>query len=212
MRPRTGTAGTWPGAPAARAYRSSDDVGPGAAHDLLALLVLGHRFEHVELPPVLLAEVLEGGRRGDQVARAHGLAPHELLTAVDHAHEVDGDLRVEDRRPDRAGRVDDREHRRRDDVAKAGALGRAAVEVDLVGLAYGVCVFADLFAPDFVLVRWEGLSDGRHAARHSTSCRWWRRRRGRARRGTPPAAPRCGRPASSASCLPSASRAACAYA
>src|SRR3954453_2133372 len=104
MRPRTGTAGTWPGAPAARAYRSSDDVRPGAAHDLLALLVLRDRLEHVELAPVLLAEVLEGRRGRDRVPGAHGLRPDELLTALEHPHEVDADVVVEDRGPDRPRR------------------------------------------------------------------------------------------------------------
>src|SRR6187399_1290758 len=98
MRPRSETAGTCRGL---RAARSSDDVGPGSADDLLAVLIRRDRLEHVELPPVLLAEVLERRLGGDRVARADGLRPHELLAAVDHAHEVDADLRVEDRRPDR---------------------------------------------------------------------------------------------------------------
>src|SRR3954454_18710343 len=120
MLPRNGTAGT---CRVSRAARSSHDVGPGSADDLGAVLVLRHRLEHVELPPVLLAEVLEGRLGGDGVAGADRLAPDELLPTMDHAHEVDPDLRVEDRWPDRAGRVDDREHRRRDHVAEAGALG-----------------------------------------------------------------------------------------
>src|SRR3954449_12611320 len=95
---RSGTAGT---CRVSRAARSSHDVGPRAADDLGAVLVLRDRLEHVELPPVFLAEVLEGRLRGDRVAGADGLGPDELLTAVDHAHEVDADLGVEDRRTDR---------------------------------------------------------------------------------------------------------------
>src|SRR3954468_11945434 len=105
MSPRCGTAGACPGSPAARAFRSSDDVRPGAAHDLLALLILRDRLEHVELAPVLLAEVLERRLGGDRVPGAHRLGPDELLAAVEHPHEVDADLLVEDRRPDGARRV-----------------------------------------------------------------------------------------------------------
>src|SRR3954470_4534291 len=165
MRPHSGTAGTCRESPAARGYRSSDDVRPGAAHDLLALLVLRDRLEHVELAPVLLAEVLEGRRGGDRVSGAHGLRPDELLTAMEHPHEVDADLLVEDRGPDRARRVDDGEHRRSDDVAEARVTGGLAVEVDLVRLADRVRVFADLLPPDLVVERRVGLADhlsGRH--------------------------------------------------
>src|SRR3954470_22788972 len=132
MRPRSGTAGTCRGG---RAARSSHDVGPGAAHDLLALLVARHGLEDVELAAVLFAEVLERRCGGDRVAGADGLAPGELLAAVDHAHEVDPDLAVEDRRTYGPGRVDDREHRRRDDIAEAGRSRCVAVEVDGVRLS-----------------------------------------------------------------------------
>src|SRR5437870_10941560 len=120
MRPRSGTAGTCRGSPSAR---SSHDVRPGAVDDLLTVLVLGNRLEDVELAAALLAEVLEGRLGRDGVAGADRFAPDELLAAVDHAHQVDPDLLVEDRRPNRAPRVDDREHWRRHDVAEACVLG-----------------------------------------------------------------------------------------
>src|SRR3954454_8532869 len=105
MRPRNGTAGT---CRVSRAARSSHDVRPGAAHDFLALLVAGDGLEDVELAPVPLAEVLERRLGGDRVAGADGLGPGELLAAVDHAHEVDADLLVEDRRADPAGGTEER--------------------------------------------------------------------------------------------------------
>src|SRR3954454_12551732 len=157
MLPRNGTAGT---CRVSRAARSSDDVGPGSADDLSAVLVLRDGLEHVELPPVLLAEVLEGRLGRDRVAGADRLRPDEFLPAMDHAHEVDADLLVEDRRADRAGGVDDREHRRRHDVAEARVPCSRTIEVDLVGLPHGVRVLADLLAPHLVLVRRELLADG----------------------------------------------------
>src|SRR5215212_1893485 len=75
-----------------------------------------------------------------------------------HPGELDAHLGVEHGRADRAGRVDDREHRRRGDVAKARLGGRPAVEVDGVVLADRVDVFADLLAPDLVDVRVVGLA------------------------------------------------------
>ena len=79
--------------------------------------------------------------------------------AVDHHREVDADLRVEDRRRHRAGRVDDREHRRRRHVAEARRLRLLAVEVDGVVLAHRVRVLADLLLAHLVLEGREGLAD-----------------------------------------------------
>ena len=86
----------------------------------------------------------------DLVARHDGLAPLELLAAVDHHREVELDLGVEDRRPDRRGAVDDCEHRRRQQVRVAGRAGRLEVHAHGVGLADRARVLADLLAPDRV--------------------------------------------------------------
>ena len=60
------------------------------------------------------------------------------------------DLGVEHRRAHRAGRVDDREHRRRGHVAEARGLGLLAVEVDGVVLADRQRVLADLLLAHLV--------------------------------------------------------------
>src|SRR4051794_6398606 len=129
---------------------SPHDVGPGAAHDLLAVLVARHRLEDVELAAVLLVQVHELRPGLDHVARAHRLAPGELLGAVQHPPEVDAHLGVEHARRDRAGRVDDGEHRRRDHVAKSRVARGVAVVVHRLGLADRVRVLADLLEPDLV--------------------------------------------------------------
>ena len=52
--------------------------------------------------------------------------------------------------PDRGRGVDDREHRRRDEVGVAGGARRLEVEVQRVGLPHRERVLADLLAPDRV--------------------------------------------------------------
>src|SRR2546423_6142600 len=98
------------------------DVGPDAAHCLLAVLVGRLRLEDVEALVVLLEDVDELGGGRDLVAGADRLAPNELLAPVNHGRDVDTHLRIEDAGGDRRRAVDDAEHRRRDDVAKAGGL------------------------------------------------------------------------------------------
>jgi hypothetical protein len=78
---------------------------------------------------------------------------------VDHAREVDPDLGVEQRRPQRGEAVDDREHRRRHDVVVARRPRGLDVEVQRVGLTDRQGVLADLLAPDGVLRGRIGLAD-----------------------------------------------------
>ena len=99
----------------------------------------------------------------DRVAGADGLAPDELLAAVDHHREVDAHLGVEPRAADGAPRVDDREHRRRGDVAEAGRLRLLAVEVDGVVLADRPGVLLDLLLAHLVLERRVGLARSRRS-------------------------------------------------
>src|SRR5437868_8816193 len=136
---------------------SSNDVGPRAANGLLTVLVARHRLEHEEVVAALLVEVLQLGVAGYRVACADGLAPDELLAAVEHLHQVDADLAVEDRRPHRAGGVDDREHRRRHDVAEPGLARGVPIAVDTRALSHRVRVLADLLEPDLVRERRPGL-------------------------------------------------------
>src|SRR5689334_10224042 len=99
---------------------SSNDVGPCAAHGLLTILVARHRLEHEEVVAALLVQVLQLSLGGYRVARTDRFPPDELLAAVEHLHQVDAHLAVEDRRAHRTGGVDDGEHRRRHDVAEPG--------------------------------------------------------------------------------------------
>src|SRR5436305_5935322 len=137
---------------------SSDDVGPDAANRLVAVLVARDRLEHEEVVAALLVDVGELDVGRDLVTGADGLAPDELLAAVQHLHQVDAHVRVEHGRPHRGRRVDDREHRRRHDVAEARGLGGFAVVVDRLGLAHRVRGLADLLAPDLVGTRRPGLA------------------------------------------------------
>jgi hypothetical protein len=77
---------------------------------------------------------------------------------VQHAHEVDAELGIEDARGHRAGRVDDGEHRRGDHVAEAGLLRGVAVVVHALALADRVRVLADLLEADLVDERRVGLA------------------------------------------------------
>ena len=79
---------------------------------------------------------------------------------MDHAREVHSHLGVEDRRAHRPAGVDDREHRRRDDVVKPRRAGRLGIEVQGIGLTHRVGVLADLLAPDRVGRGGVGLADG----------------------------------------------------
>ena len=63
------------------------------------------------------------------------------------------DLGVEQRRAHRPASVDDREHRRRDDIGVARRSGGVDVEVQRVGLADGRGELADLLAADRVVDR-----------------------------------------------------------
>src|SRR3954452_10413668 len=94
-------------APASRVAGSvisdpSHDVGPGTAHDLVAVLVARKRLEDVEALAVLLVDLGDLGERRDLIARAYRLAPLEHLTPVHHRREIDPNLGVEDARRDGA--------------------------------------------------------------------------------------------------------------
>ena len=65
---------------------------------------------------------------------------------------VDPELGIEEHRRDRPHCVDDREHRRSDDVRVARLAGGLDVEVQRIGLADRTRVLAHLLAPDRVCV------------------------------------------------------------
>ena len=79
---------------------------------------------------------------------------------MDHPGEVDPDLGVEKRRRHRRAAVDDREHRRGEEVGIAGRAGGLDVEVQRIRLADGVRVFPDLLAPCRVDQGRIALADG----------------------------------------------------
>ena len=77
---------------------------------------------------------------------------------MDHAGEVDADLGVEQRRPDRAAGVDDDEHRRGEDVVVAGLASGLGVVVAGVLLAHRGGELAHLLAPHGVAHGFVGLA------------------------------------------------------
>jgi hypothetical protein len=89
---------------------------------------------------------------------------------VHHAHEVEPDLGVEDRRRDRRTAVDDGEHRRSHHVAVAGGPRRLDVEVQRVRLPHGEGVLLDLLAADGVDDRRVALADRLGAYGHRGRC------------------------------------------
>ena len=111
-------------------------------------------------------DVLDAHGRLDLVARDDERAPRELLARVHEPREVDADLGVEHPLRDRGHRVDDREHRRRDDVVVARGARGLDVEVQRIGLADGARVLAHLLAPDRVGGRRVGLADDVEVHRH----------------------------------------------
>src|SRR6185437_1040974 len=179
---------------------SSDDVGPGATADLLAALVDRDRLEHVVAAAVGFGDVLHRCGGGDFVARHDGLAPLELLAAVHHHREVELDLGVEDRGPDRRRAVDDREHRGREQVGVAGRASRIQVHAHGIALADRPRVLADLLAPDGVGHGLVGLADRFGVDRHRAAGVYAHARAGgataasptRAARRRPPEAPPAG--------------------
>ena len=118
-----------------------------------------HRLEDEEAAAAPLGDVLDADGRRDLVAGDDERAPDELLPGVHEAREVDPDLGVEHPLRDGRHRVDDREHRRRDDVGVAGLARGLDVEVQRVGLAHGAGVLAHLLAPDRVHAGRIGLAD-----------------------------------------------------
>src|SRR6185437_10712273 len=179
---------------------SSDDVGPGATADLLAALVDRDRLEYVVAAVVGFGDVLHRCGGGDFVARHDGLAPLELLAAVHHHREVELDLGVEDRGPDRRRAVDDREHRGREQVGVAGRASRIQVHAHGIALADRPRVLADLLAPDGVGHGLVGLADRFGVDRHRAAGVYAHARAGgataasptRAARRRPPEAPPAG--------------------
>src|SRR3954451_20592242 len=145
---------------------SSDDVGPGSLDGLLPVLVGGDRLEDVEPLAVLLVDLLARRRRLDHVAIADRLVPLELLRAVQHRGEVDPDSGIEDGRPHRAGAVDDAEHRRGDQVAEPGRLGRIVIAMDVAPSPDRVRELADLLGTHLVAGGWPLLPDGVGLERH----------------------------------------------
>src|SRR5205823_194188 len=120
-----------------------------------------------------LAYVLDARRRGDLIACDDDGSPLELLAAVNHHREVQPDLGIEDRRPDRGCAVDHREHGGRDEIGMSRRARRIEVEMHGVGLPHGPRVLTDLFAAHRVedgLIR---LTDSACVDWHRSG--WWRR-------------------------------------
>src|SRR2546423_951943 len=106
------------------------------------------------------AYVLDDRRGGDPIACDDDGSPLELLAAVNHHREVQPDLGVEDRRPDRGRAVDHREHGGRDEIGISHPARRIEVEMHGIGLPHRARVLADLLPADRVedgLIR---LTDG----------------------------------------------------
>src|SRR4051812_15855916 len=135
-------------------------VRPRAGAHELAALVVRAGLEDVERHSAALAHVLDLRLRRDLVAGHHQRAPDELLTGVQQMCEVDLELGVEQRAGDRRGRVDHREHRRRDEVWMARLARRLEVMVQRMRLAHRARVLADLLPPHGVGHRGVDLAGG----------------------------------------------------
>src|SRR5439155_5159599 len=90
----------------------------------------------------------------------------------DHHREVQPDVWVEDRRPDRGGAVDDREHWRCHNVGVSSCAGAIHIEMDRVGLAHGARVLLDLLPADRVQHGLVGLADCFCVDWHRSSSRY----------------------------------------
>jgi hypothetical protein len=95
----------------------------------------------------MLVDVLDRRVRGDLLASDDQRTPAKLLSAVNLHREAHRHIRVEHRHHDRRRRIDDREHRRSDDIGIPRATRGPHIEVHGIGLTHHERILANLLAP-----------------------------------------------------------------